>query len=183
MSKLPKSALAAAALVAVLVVVACSGQSSDPTPDPVSDGTTGGIEGTVTDADGRPVAGMRVAIVGGTAPFPEIGPSTDADGQYQIGGVPPGSFQVAVHDRDGERVGLESVAIQSGKTATLDFSIAGDTPTGAQPPLPQRPVMRLRNAGQVYDGAEGSYCWPDSRTADGSVMAICADFYSLGRTE
>ena len=35
--------------------------------------------------------------------------------------------------------------------------------------------MRLRHAGQVHDGVKGSYCWPDSRADDGSVVAICVD--------
>jgi hypothetical protein len=35
--------------------------------------------------------------------------------------------------------------------------------------------MRLRHAGQLYDGAQSSYCWPDFRADDGSVVAVCAD--------
>ena len=35
--------------------------------------------------------------------------------------------------------------------------------------------MRLRYAGQVHDGVEGSYCWPDHRQDDGSMVGICAD--------
>ena len=27
----------------------------------------------------------------------------------------------------------------------------------------------------MYDGAEGSYCWPDHVADDGSVVGICAD--------
>ena len=168
--------ISAVALVSAgLAAGACSQQSNDLTPSPMRDGAPGGIKGTVTDADGGPVARMRVGIVSGTAPFPEIGPETDAEGRYQIGGVAPGTFQVAVHDRDGDRVGLESVVVQSGETSTLNFSIAVNPSNGTQPPLPVRPVMRLRYEGQVYNGAEGSYCWPDFRTDDGSVVGLCAD--------
>ena len=94
------------------------------TPKPVGDSGPGGIEGTVSGLDGEPVAGMRVGIISGTAAFPEIGPETDEKGYYQIGGVPPGTFQVAVHDSDGQRVGLKSVDVTSGETATLDFSVS-----------------------------------------------------------
>jgi hypothetical protein len=169
------------ALTAILIVAAaCAGQGAavpTPTATPLStsEDRSGGIEGTVTGADGGPAAGMRVTIVGGTAAFPEIAPETDEEGQYRIGTVPPGTFQVAVHDRQGQRVGLESIVVQSGQTATLGFSISGDPTIEAQPPLPPRPVMRLRYAGRVYDGAEGSYCWPASRADEGSVIGLCAD--------
>ena len=36
-----------------------------------------------------------------------------------------------VHDRDGHRIGLESVDVSSGATATLDFSISADASTSA----------------------------------------------------
>jgi hypothetical protein len=117
---------------------------------------------------------MRVGIVSGTEPFPEIGPETDEDGHYQIGGVPPGTFQVAVHDRQGERIGLKSVVVRSGERATLNFSLSGAGAEG-EAALPSLPVMRLRHAGQVYDGVQGSYCWPTGRTEEGAVEEVCAD--------
>lgn len=89
-----------------------------------SQGEAGGIEGTVTDRDGKPVAGMRLSIVSGTTGFPEIAVETDGEGHYRIGGVPPGTFEVAVHDKQGNRVGLESVAVRSGETSTLNFTIS-----------------------------------------------------------
>ena len=110
--------------VALLTAAACSRQSDEATPVPVSESRPGGIEGTVVDDQGRPVAGMRVGIISGTAAFPEVGPETDEKGYYQIGGVPPGTFQVAVHDRDGRRVGLGGVDVTSGETATLDFTVS-----------------------------------------------------------
>ena len=124
MNKWKATASAVVAAVALLLVVACSGGSADATPTRVSDNGVGAIEGTVTGLDGEPVAGMRIAIVSGTTSFPEIAPETDQEGHYQIGGVSPGTFEVAVHDRDGQRVGLGSVTVTSGETATLDFSIS-----------------------------------------------------------
>ena len=134
----------------------------------------GGIEGIVTDLEGRPVAGLRVGIISGTVAFPEIGPETDEAGYYQIGGVAPGIFQVAVHDRDGQRVGLESVDVKSGETATLNFSVSG-TAVETQAPLPPLPVIRLHHADNVYNGVEGSYCWPSGYAEDGATIGLCAD--------
>lgn len=83
----------------------------------------GSIEGTVTDYDGNPLGGMRVGIVSGTTFFPEIAAETNEEGYYQIGSVPPGTFEVAVHDVKGNRIGLESVTVRSGESSTLNFVI------------------------------------------------------------
>ena len=163
-----------AAVVALFAAMACGSSSDQTTPASVSDSRPGGIEGTVADAQGGPLAGMRVGIVSGTEAFPEIAPETDEEGHYQIGGVAPGTFQVAVHDTQGERIGLESVTVRSGETATLNFSLSGAA-AEKQAALPLLPVMRLRHAGQVYDGVQGSYCWPVGRTEEGQVEEVCAD--------
>ncbi len=111
------------AIVLITVSVSSTGDAT-PTPVIVVDSGSGGIEGTVTCLDGEPVAGMRIAVVSGTASFPEIAPETDQEGHYRIGGVSPGTFEVAVHDRDGQRIGLASVTVTSGGAATLDFSVS-----------------------------------------------------------
>ncbi len=112
------------ATVAVAAAVACGQGSDEATPSAVGGGEPGGsIAGIVTDLDGAPVAGVRVGIVSGTAAFPEIAPETDQGGFYQINSVPPGTFQVGVHDRDGQRIGLESVVVKSGETASRNFSV------------------------------------------------------------
>lgn len=84
----------------------------------------GGIEGMITDVNGTPVSGMRVSIVSGTTGFPEIAAITNETGYYAIGSVPPGSFEIAVHDQEGNRVGLGSVTVRGGETSTLNFIIA-----------------------------------------------------------
>ena len=112
------------ATVALSAAVACGQGSDEPTPSAAGGGGPGGIAGIVTDLDGAPVAGVRVGIVSGTAAFPEIAPETDEGGSYQINSVPPGTFQVGVHDRDGQRIGLESVVVKSGETASRDFSVS-----------------------------------------------------------
>jgi hypothetical protein len=118
---------------------------------------------------------MRVAIVSGTTAFPEIAPETDAEGRYQLRSLQPGRYEVAVHDKDGRRLGVKSVGVETGETATVNFAIGQDLTSGDESPLPARPVMRLRSAGRVYDGAEGTYCWPESTAPDGSVVGLCAD--------
>lgn len=85
---------------------------------------TGSIEGIVTDSEGDPVAELRVFIVSGTTSFQEIAAITNEEGQYAIGNVPPGTFEVAVYNTEGERIGLESVTVKEEKTSTLNFVVS-----------------------------------------------------------
>ena len=110
-----------AIVVVIAVVLAASGFFLFHFGSPEVE-ATGGIEGTVTWID-KPAPGMRVCIVSGTTGFPEIAVETNDDGYYHIGSVPPGTFEVAVHDVQGNRIGLESVTVRSGETSTLNFVI------------------------------------------------------------
>lgn len=114
--------IAALAIPLVFASAAC-GDSSDGAPPAATD-EVGGFAGVVTGGGGAPIADMRVGIVSGTAPFPEIAVVTDANGAYTIGGVPLGTFQVAVFDLQGQNVGQESVVVTGGVTATLNFTVS-----------------------------------------------------------
>ena len=133
MSKSRWIILAAAVSIAVFAAAACSQEPEAATPAPTITPARGAIEGIVAEPDGKPLAGMRVSIESGTAPFPEIAPETDAQGHYRLGSVPPGVFDVAVHDRDGNRVGLKSVEVRSAETSTLDFSISAQSASASTP--------------------------------------------------
>lgn len=112
-----------AIVVVIAVVVAASGFFLFQFGFPWERKVTGAIEGTVTDHVGRPVAGMVVNIVNGTTAFPEMAVTTNEEGYYQIGSVPLGTFEVAVHDRLGNRIGLESVVVRGEETFKLNFFI------------------------------------------------------------
>jgi len=108
-------------LAPIIMTVGCT--TTQPTESKPSGVEAGAIQGTVIDVDGKPVAGMRVSIVSGTVGFPEILALTDERGRYSIGSVPTGTFEVAVHDDKGSRVGLESIVVRDRETSTLDFTI------------------------------------------------------------
>ena len=113
--------LVAAAMVASLILVAdACGEGVEPTATPALGGS---IEGVVKDADGKPMLGMRLGIVAGTAPFPEIAPVTNEDGVYRFPAIPPGAFSVAVHDGQGNRIALQSVEVRGGEASKLDFTL------------------------------------------------------------
>ena len=104
----------------ILVAAACGGRA-ELTATPA---LAGSIEGVVKDSDGQPMLGIRLGIVSGTAPFPEIAPVTDEDGVYRFPGIPPGAFSVAVHDEQGKRIALQSVDVRSGEASRLDFILS-----------------------------------------------------------
>jgi hypothetical protein len=99
-----------------------SDTSNNPSDTDVPD--ISGIAGIVTDHNSKPVAGMRVSIISGTTGFPEIAVETNEEGYYLIGSVPQGTFEVAVHDKQGNRMCLESVTVRSGEASTLNFVIS-----------------------------------------------------------
>lgn len=123
-TKLIRSVWSVTLAVALIAVVSCSQGLDERTPIAGSGGVTGGITGIVTNLDGVPVAGLRVGIVSGTAEFPEIAPETDDGGSFQINSVQPGTYQVGVNDRDGARIGLESVVVKIGEIASVNFAVA-----------------------------------------------------------
>ncbi len=116
--KILKSLVAAAMLASLVLVAAACGEGPEPTATPA---LSGGIEGVVKDAKGRPVFGIRLGVVSGTAPFPEIAPVTNEDGVYRFPAIPPGTFSVAVHDGQGNRIALQSMEVRSGEASKLDF--------------------------------------------------------------
>lgn len=89
----------------------------------VTSTTVGAIEGIVTDSEGGPLTGLLVGIVSGTTFFPEIAVVTNEEGYYQIGSVPSGTFEVAVHDVLGNTIACEPVTVRSGEPSTLNFVI------------------------------------------------------------
>ncbi len=114
MPRRPHFALSAVALLSLALAIGCTSET----------GGVGSIEGTVIDADDQPIAGMRVAIASGTVGFPEQLAVTNDTGYYLLGSIPAGTFEVAVHDEQGEQLALGSATVAAGKAAKLDFTVA-----------------------------------------------------------
>ena len=90
---------------------------------------------------------MEVGIVSGTMDSPETAVETNAQGCYQIGSVPPGTFKVAVYDKEGNRIALGSIVVGSEDISTLNFVIHVD-----DIPEERIPVVELfRNQRQLKD--------------------------------
>ena len=80
----------------------------------------GSISGTVTDADGNPLAGANVAVEG-----TPMGGATVGSGAYLINGVSAGTYSVTA-SYIGYKSGTKSVTISDGATATVDFALSVD---------------------------------------------------------
>ena len=80
----------------------------------------GTVEGTVVDGSGQPLPGAQVAVAG-----TQRGSVTDADGTYQIQGVPTGQ-QTLRAQFVGYKPQSRTVTIQAGETRTIDFTLQQD---------------------------------------------------------
>ena len=84
----------------------------------------GSISGTVSDADGNPLAGANVSVEG-----TPMGAATTTSGAYSISGVPAGSYIVTA-SYIGYESSNQSVDVSAG-SAQADFSLATSALAGA----------------------------------------------------
>ena len=84
----------------------------------------GSISGTVSDADGNPLAGANVSVEGTS-----MGAATITSGAYSISGVPAGSYTVTA-SYIGYESSNQSVDVSAG-SAQADFSLATSALAGA----------------------------------------------------
>lgn len=110
------------------------------------------IEGRVTTADGRPVAGTHLRVMPAADPggpllaalgLPEA--VADGDGAYQLEGVPEGTRSIVAEERDHPKV-VQTLAVQPGSNH-LDFQLADGREVSGRVIDPQ---------GQPVPGAEVS---------------------------
>ncbi|HKQ90108.1 MAG TPA: TonB-dependent receptor [Blastocatellia bacterium] len=82
---------------------------------------TGGVRGAVKDQSDSVISGARVTVVSkGTGAERQF--TTKSDGQYQIGNLPPGEYEVKV-GANGFKSGLAPVTVQVGENVNIDFKL------------------------------------------------------------
>ena len=102
-------ALAAAVLALAALTSAASAQ-------------TGKLSGQVTDADGQPLIGATVLVVGTT-----YGAATDVNGVYNVLRIPPGTISVRISSIGYQSRVVEGVQISSNTTTELDATLQDET--------------------------------------------------------
>jgi hypothetical protein len=127
-------------------------------PLSVASAAGGELSGTVTDPKGAVVVGATVTVYpeGGGQPVATV--KTDAQGQYKIPSVPPGSYTVGVVAEGFGPVMSERQTVAEGKAARLDFKLevasvetsVTVTATGAKPNSDPAYVA-LRSQGDAQD--------------------------------
>ncbi|MBV8725414.1 MAG: TonB-dependent receptor, partial [Candidatus Eremiobacteraeota bacterium] len=84
--------------------------------------TPGGVGGTVTDSDGRPIAGASVSLQG-------PGNSravTDARGSFSLGGVSPGEYTLVI-SKSGFAQYTQLLSVFAGETAQVHAALIAST--------------------------------------------------------
>ena len=92
-----------------------------------ADAQTGKLSGRITDADGQPVIGASVLVVGTT-----FGAAADVDGVYNVLRVPPGVVSVRVSSIGYQTRVVEGVQIRSNTTTELDATLLEETLGGEE---------------------------------------------------
>jgi hypothetical protein len=89
-----------------------------------SDGAREGIEGTVTSADGTPLAGVFVQAESLDEPaqrIPELAIVTGEDGRY-LWPLSPGRYRISV-SAEGHPPAADTATVEPGRRTTLSFTL------------------------------------------------------------
>ena len=82
--------------------------------------TTGTLQGTVSDANGTPIAG---AVVEATGPMGKVGTTTDATGRYRFPRMAPGSYEAVASFTGYKPSKAENIRVSLGDGITVNFSL------------------------------------------------------------
>jgi hypothetical protein len=121
--------------------------------------SSGAISGTVKSSAGAAIVGASVGYGGGTA-------TTDANGNFTLGGVPVGTVQLVASAQGFQNV-TQSVTVAGGKTSTANFTLAaapaGGTVTG-----------KITNAssGAIVTGATVSWSGGSTTTNTSGIYTL-----------
>lgn len=107
---------------ALHMVIAAVPPVVGPSPGPTADGQ--GVEGRVTDTQGRPIAGALVvpkSLDEPSPPIPEIAVVSDEEGRYAWR-LPPGRYQISV-SAEGYRGAVKEAVVRAAQVTRLDFAL------------------------------------------------------------
>lgn len=92
----------------------------------------GSVEGTITDAKGKGVAGVSVTVVGANGKAVAT-VKTDADGTYTFENIAAGKYRVAAYGAKGfDSAFRENVVVEDDDVATVDLTLAAESKNGGK---------------------------------------------------
>ncbi len=84
------------------------------------------IEGRIIDTDGNPAPEMTLLIVKGTGDFPDTPVTSDSNGNFRIGKVSDGTYEIVAFDKKGNKLGSKIARVRRGKCGKVDFVVPKD---------------------------------------------------------
>src|SRR5471032_151528 len=114
MSLLAKFARAAAFLG--LLVTLCQGTQT-------LAGTTGSVQGYITDANNRPIAGAAISVI---APSYSTHTVSGTNGFYAVNGLPPDTYTVTAVATGFATTQVPGITVTQDQTARTDIKLATD---------------------------------------------------------
>ena len=86
---------------------------------PLWSGTTGKIDGTLTDkSSGEPLIGANIVIMGTS-----LGTVSDINGQYTVLSVPPGTYKVQISFIGYKKIIVNDVRVFIDQTTRMDVAL------------------------------------------------------------
>jgi Carboxypeptidase regulatory-like domain len=139
----------------------------------------GAVSGTVFDPLGAPLPGVVVEISNASATSYRV--TTAADGGYSIGGLPSGTYDLAVMVQGGRRFEQKDVTVQAGQAVRIDPKLKDDGQLGAigdnylsAAELARRPVP-TGPAPKALDGhVDLSGVWAPTHTVEAGKPSLLA---------
>lgn len=93
-----------------------SAEAAEPAAD------VGAVTGRVLDQDGRPVAGVSVAVASSPGPHPDLAALTTSDGEFRLSRLPVGTVVLAA--RQSGRSGSAAADVVAGGTSEIEIEIS-----------------------------------------------------------
>jgi hypothetical protein len=97
------------------------------------------LQGQVLDAAGRPLPGVSVRLMGGSAPEMTV---TSGDGIFRLLRIPPGTYGLLFTRPDGEKLQRPQVELHAGEVLSIEVRLR-EVIANYQNPLPQQPMETL----------------------------------------
>jgi len=128
--------------------------------------TTGSIEGSVTDPNGAAVRGATVSVTSPNLISPQSG-TTDDNGHFKILNLPPGAYKVVVEGSGFGKYEKDGVAVNLGRTATVDAQLTLATATASVTVTGAAAVDTAANTSGSNVSTEQFSNFPTQRTVQG----------------